>query len=51
MIILVTAVTFTDVLLEFQENELGVLYLGAGVAIFIGALTVYLRFGSSRNRD
>lgn len=51
MIILVTAVTFTDVLLEFQEDELDVLYLGAGVAIFIGALTVYLRFGSSRNRD
>jgi uncharacterized membrane protein YqhA len=51
MIILVTAVTFADVLLEFQEDELDVLYLGAGVAIFIGALTVYLRFGSSRNRD
>ncbi len=51
MIILVTSVTFTDVLLEFQENELEVLYLGAGVAVFIGALTVYLRFGSSRNRD
>ncbi len=51
MIILVTAVTFTNVLLEFQEDELNVLYLGAGVAIFIGALTVYLRFGSSRNRD
>ncbi len=51
MIVLVTAVTFADVLLEFQENELDVLYLGAGVAIFIGALTVYLRFGSSRNRD
>jgi uncharacterized membrane protein YqhA len=51
MIILVTAVTFTDVLLEFQEDELDVLYLGAGVAIFIGALTVYLRFGSGRRRD
>ena len=51
MIILVTAVTFTDILLEFQQDELDVLYLGAGVAIFIGALTVYLRFGSSRNRN
>jgi uncharacterized membrane protein YqhA len=50
MIILVTAVSFTDVVLEFGE-ALDVLYLGAGVAIFIGALTVYLRFGSSRNRD
>lgn len=50
MIILVTAVSFTDVVLEFG-HALDVLYLGAGVAIFIGALTVYLRFGSSRNRD
>lgn len=50
MIILVTAVSFTDVVLEFGK-ALDVLYLGAGVAIFIGALTVYLRFGSSRNRD
>jgi uncharacterized membrane protein YqhA len=49
MIILVTAVTFADVLLEFHD-ELDVLYLGAGVAVFIVALTVYLRFGSSRNR-
>jgi uncharacterized membrane protein YqhA len=50
MIILVTAVTFADVLLEFHD-ELDVLYLGAGVAVFIVALTVYLRFGSSYNRD
>jgi uncharacterized membrane protein YqhA len=50
MIILVTAVSFTDVVLEFGK-ALDVLYLGAGVAIFIVALTVYLRFGSSRNRD
>jgi hypothetical protein len=50
MIILVTAVSFTDVVLEFQD-ELDALYLGAGVAIFIAALTVYLRFGSSRNHD
>lgn len=50
MIILVTAVSFTDVVLEFGK-ALDVLYLGAGVAIFIVALTVYLRFGSSGNRD
>jgi uncharacterized membrane protein YqhA len=50
MIILVTSVTFADVLLEFHD-ELDVLYLGAGVAVFIVALTVYLRFGSSYNRD
>ena len=35
MIILVTAVSFTDIVLEFGE-ALDVLYLGAGVAIFIG---------------
>ncbi len=50
MIILVTSVTFADVLLEFHD-ELDVLYLGTGVAVFIVALTVYLRFGSSYNRD
>ncbi len=50
MIILVTAVSFADVVLEFG-HALDVLYLGAGVAIFIVALTVYLRFGSSRSRD
>lgn len=50
MIILVTAVTFTDAVLEFQ-HELDALYLGAWVAVFIVALTVYLRFGSSRNHD
>ena len=42
MIILVASVSFTDVVLEFGK-ALDVLYLGAGVAIFIAALTVYLR--------
>jgi uncharacterized membrane protein YqhA len=52
MIILVTAVTFTDVLLDFdQARALDVLYLGAGVAIVIGALTVYLRYGSDTPRE
>ena len=52
MIILVTAVTFTDVLLDFdQAQALDVLYLGAGVAIVIGALTVYLRYGSDTARE
>ncbi len=45
MIILVTAVTFTDELLDFTHT-LDILYLGVGVAIVIGALTVYLRYGS-----
>lgn len=49
MIILVVAVTFTDVLLEFANDTLELLYLAAGVAVFIVALTIYLRFGSSVN--
>lgn len=48
MIILVTAVSFADVLLEFG-NALELLYLAAGVAVFIVALTFYLRFGTSDN--
>lgn len=50
MIILVSAVSFADVLLEFG-NELKVLYLAAGVGIFIIALTIYLRFGSDNGGD
>ncbi|HEY5356020.1 MAG TPA: YqhA family protein [Streptosporangiaceae bacterium] len=49
MIILVVAVTFADVLLEFDKATLDVFYLAAGVALFIGALTIYLRFSSSEN--
>jgi uncharacterized membrane protein YqhA len=49
MVILVVTVTFTDVLLEFDKATLDVLYLAAGVAVFIAALTFYLRFGSSDN--
>ncbi len=51
MIILVCAVTFTDVLLEFGHNELDILYLAAGVAIFVIALTVFLRYGSDNGGD
>lgn len=51
MIILVCAVTFTDVLLEFGHHELEILYLAAGVAIFIVALTVFLRYGSDNGGD
>jgi uncharacterized membrane protein YqhA len=50
MIILVSAVSFADVLLEFGD-ELKVLYLAAGVGIFIVALTIYLRFGSDNSGD
>lgn len=51
MIILVSAVSFADVLLEFDNNTLRVFYLAAGVAVFIVALTIYLRFGSDNGGD
>jgi uncharacterized membrane protein YqhA len=44
MIILVAAVTFTDVAVE-SRSDLDTLYLGAGVALVIAALTAFLRFG------
>jgi uncharacterized membrane protein YqhA len=45
MIILVAAVTFTDVAVESKGGGLNTLYLGAAVAVVIAALTVFLRFG------
>ncbi|MGH3120031.1 MAG: YqhA family protein [Streptosporangiaceae bacterium] len=50
MIVLVSAVTFTDELLEFGD-DLKALYLAAGVGVFIIALTIYLRFGSHNGGD
>jgi uncharacterized membrane protein YqhA len=44
MIILVAAVTFTDVVVE-SKGGLNTLYLGTGVAVVIAALTAFLRFG------
>jgi uncharacterized membrane protein YqhA len=45
MIILVVAVAFVDVVVDFTDGR-RVFFLGAGVALVIGALTAYLRFGS-----
>jgi len=44
MLILVAAMTFVDVVVEFQDGK-GILYLGIGVALVIVALTAFLRFG------
>jgi len=44
MIILVAAVTFTDVVVESRAG-LDTLYLGVGVAAVIVALTAFLRYG------
>jgi uncharacterized membrane protein YqhA len=43
MIVLVSAVSFTDLIVDFQTGR-DVLYLGAGVALVIVALTVFSRF-------
>ncbi|MBW4079676.1 MAG: hypothetical protein HIU84_14475, partial [Acidobacteria bacterium] len=45
MIILVVSVAFVDVVVDFTDGQ-RVFFLGAGVALVIGALTAYLRFGS-----
>ena len=45
MIILVISVAFVDVVVDFRDG-LQVFYLGAGVALVVGALTIYLRFSS-----
>jgi uncharacterized membrane protein YqhA len=44
MLILVAAMTFVDVVVEFRGGP-DVLYLGVGVALVIVALTAFLRFG------
>jgi uncharacterized membrane protein YqhA len=50
MIILVAAVTFADVVVEFKSG-LDTFYLGAGVAVVIAALTAFLRFGRPESGD
>jgi uncharacterized membrane protein YqhA len=44
MLILVAAMTFVDVVVEFHGG-LDVFYLGVGVSLVIVALTAFLRFG------
>lgn len=50
MIILVAAVSFVDMVVDFGPG-LQTLYLGAGIALVIGALTAFLRFGSEGNGE
>ncbi|HUX04649.1 MAG TPA: YqhA family protein [Acidimicrobiales bacterium] len=45
MIILVAAVSFVDVLVDFRGGN-DVFFLGAGVALVVGSLTAFLRFAS-----
>jgi uncharacterized membrane protein YqhA len=51
MIILVAAVTFTDVAVESKGSGLDTFYLGAAVAVVIAALTAFLRFGKTDGGD
>ena len=46
MIVLVSAVSFTDTVVDFQTGR-DVLYLGAGVGLMIVALTIFIRFGAN----
>lgn len=48
MLILVAAVSFVDVVVDFGGGH-DILYLGAAVALVIAALTAFLRFGASRD--
>jgi uncharacterized membrane protein YqhA len=45
MLVLVSVVSFVDVLVKFTSGP-SVIYAGGGVALTVGALTLYLRFGT-----
>ena len=47
MLVLVTAVSFVDVVVDFQGGH-DILFLGGAVAVVSVALTAFLRFGTSR---
>jgi uncharacterized membrane protein YqhA len=50
MLILVTAVTFVDIVVDFQGGQ-DILYLGIAVAVVIAALTAFLRYGTGGRED
>jgi uncharacterized membrane protein YqhA len=49
MLVLVTAVSFVDVVVDFEFHGSGhdILFVGIAVALVIAALTAFLRFGAS----
>jgi uncharacterized membrane protein YqhA len=49
MLILVAAITFVDFVIE-TRHEMNALWLGLGIAVVIGALTAFLRFGRETRR-
>ncbi len=49
MAVLVSTTTFVEVLVDQAETGYDVLEIGAGIALVIGALTAFLRFGDRRS--
>jgi uncharacterized membrane protein YqhA len=47
MLVLVAAVTFVDILVDFHGGH-DILYMGIAVALVIAALTAFLRYGAGR---
>ncbi len=45
MVILVVSVAFVDVVVDFRDGH-QIFYMGAGVALVVGALTTYLHFST-----
>ncbi len=45
MVVLVATVSFVQAVVDF-DNALDILELGGGIALVVGALTVFVRFGS-----
>jgi uncharacterized protein (TIGR00645 family) len=50
MAVLVSSTTFVEVMVDEAASGAEVLEVGAGAALFIGALTAFLRFGSEGRR-
>ena len=50
MLILVTAASFVQEVVDFRSGH-DILYFGIAVAVVIGALTAYLRYGPGRHGD
>lgn len=50
MLILVTAASFVEEVVDFRSGH-DILYFGIAVAVVIGALTAYLRYGTGRHGD
>jgi uncharacterized membrane protein YqhA len=50
MLILVAAITFVDRAVEVHDEK-NLFFMGLGIAVVIGALTAFLRYGQHANHD